>query len=78
MHGRHGDGIDNSAGRYVEILSGISELQLIGCEQYSPYLHNYATTLSTVSFAKFDGSTDLAVELLKKTWNVATGQEAWS
>ncbi|KAF8239499.1 hypothetical protein L208DRAFT_54676 [Tricholoma matsutake] len=48
------------------------------CRAYSPYLRNYATTLSTVSFAKFDGSNDPAVELLKKTWNVATGQEAWS
>jgi nuclear cap-binding protein subunit 1 len=43
--------------------------------QYAPYLRNYSTTLFTVSFAKFEGSTDPAAELLKKTWNVATGQE---
>ncbi|KAJ7762752.1 MIF4G like-domain-containing protein [Mycena maculata] len=45
------------------------------CRSYAPYLRNYSTTLSTVSFAKFEGSTDPAAELLKKTWNVATGQE---
>lgn len=44
--------------------------------QYSPYLANYSTTLWTVSFAKFEGSADPAAELLKKTWNVATGQDA--
>lgn len=43
--------------------------------QYAPYLRNYSTTLWTVSFTKFDGSTDPAADLLKKTWNVATGQE---
>ncbi|KAJ7638392.1 MIF4G like-domain-containing protein [Roridomyces roridus] len=45
------------------------------CRSYAPYLRNYSTTLWTVSFAKFDGSTDPAAELLKKTWQVATGQE---
>ncbi|KAF8211620.1 MIF4G like-domain-containing protein [Mycena galopus ATCC 62051] len=45
------------------------------CRSYAPYLRNYSTTLFTVSFAKFEGSTDPAAELLKKTWNVATGQE---
>ncbi|KAJ7667559.1 armadillo-type protein [Mycena polygramma] len=45
------------------------------CRAYAPYLRNYSTTLWTVSFAKFDGSTDPAAELLKKTWNIATGQE---
>ncbi|KAJ7666528.1 MIF4G like-domain-containing protein [Mycena rosella] len=45
------------------------------CRSYAPYLRNYSTTLYTVSFAKFDGSTDPAAELLKKTWNVSTGQE---
>ncbi|KAK2462294.1 hypothetical protein APHAL10511_005600 [Amanita phalloides] len=44
------------------------------CRAYSPYLRNYLNTLSTVSFAKFEGSSDPAAELLKKTWNVATGQ----
>ncbi|KAF9457993.1 MIF4G like-domain-containing protein [Collybia nuda] len=46
------------------------------CRAYSPYLRNYSTTLWTVSFAKFEGSTDPAINLLKKTWNVATGQDA--
>ncbi|KII96021.1 hypothetical protein PLICRDRAFT_97224 [Plicaturopsis crispa FD-325 SS-3] len=46
------------------------------CRSYSPYLRNYATTLGTVSFAKIEGSTDPAAELVKRTWNVATGQEA--
>ncbi|KAJ7477220.1 MIF4G like-domain-containing protein [Mycena galericulata] len=45
------------------------------CRSYAPYLRNYSTTLWTVSFTKFDGSTDPAAELLKKTWRVATGQE---
>ncbi|KAJ6627344.1 MIF4G like-domain-containing protein [Mycena sp. CBHHK59/15] len=36
------------------------------CRSYAPYLRNYSTTLWTVS---------PAAELLKKTWNVATGQE---
>ncbi|KAF7301293.1 hypothetical protein MIND_00694300 [Mycena indigotica] len=45
------------------------------CRLYAPYLRSYSTTLQTVSFAKLEGSTDPSVELLKKTWNVATGQE---
>ncbi|KAJ7929117.1 MIF4G like-domain-containing protein [Mycena leptocephala] len=45
------------------------------CRSYAPYLRNYSTTLWTVSFAKFEDSTDPAAELLKKTWNIATGQE---
>lgn len=44
--------------------------------QYAPYLRNYATTLSTVGFAKIQDSTDPAAELIKKTWDIATGQEA--
>jgi len=43
--------------------------------QYEPYLRNYSNTLWTVSFAKFEGSTDPAAELLIKIWNVATGGE---
>ena len=76
MHGRLGGGIDSFAGRYVDVWPDCSALT-DWSGQYSPYLRNYATTLSTVSFAKFDGSADPAVELLKKTWNVATGQEVW-
>ncbi|GLB33280.1 putative MIF4G like protein [Lyophyllum shimeji] len=45
------------------------------CRAYSPYLRTYATTLYTVSFARFEGSTDPAAELLKKIWNVAIGQD---
>ncbi|KAF5372027.1 hypothetical protein D9615_008085 [Tricholomella constricta] len=45
------------------------------CRAYSPYLRNYSTTLYTVSFARFEGSTDPAAALLNKTWNVATGQD---
>ncbi|KAF8075867.1 armadillo-type protein [Lyophyllum atratum] len=45
------------------------------CRAYSPYLRNYSNTLYTVSFARFEGSTDPAAELLKKTWNVAIGQD---
>ncbi|KAF8629608.1 hypothetical protein AX15_003350 [Amanita polypyramis BW_CC] len=44
------------------------------CRVYSPYLRNYLNTLSAVSFSRFEGSSDPAAELLKKTWNVATGQ----
>ncbi|KAG9317086.1 armadillo-type protein [Chiua virens] len=46
------------------------------CRTYAPYLRNYATTLSTVGFAKIQDSIDPAVELIKKTWDIATGQEA--
>ncbi|KAG6375040.1 MIF4G like-domain-containing protein [Boletus reticuloceps] len=46
------------------------------CRTYAPYLRNYATTLSTVGFAKIYGSTDPAATLIKKTWDIATGQEA--
>ncbi|KAG7096527.1 hypothetical protein E1B28_003956 [Marasmius oreades] len=45
------------------------------CRAYSPYLRNYSTTLSTVAFARLEGSTDPAAELLQKIWNVAIGQE---
>ncbi|KAG8218274.1 MIF4G like-domain-containing protein [Butyriboletus roseoflavus] len=46
------------------------------CRIYAPYLRNYATTLSTVGFAKIHDSIDPAVVLMKKTWDIATGQEA--
>ncbi|PFH50582.1 hypothetical protein AMATHDRAFT_144777 [Amanita thiersii Skay4041] len=46
------------------------------CRAYSPYLRNYSNTLSTVSFSRFEGSTDPAAELIRRTWNVATGQDA--
>jgi len=45
------------------------------CRAYPPYLRSYSTTLYTVSLARFEGSTDPAAELLKKTWNVAIGQD---
>ncbi|KAF7331795.1 hypothetical protein MKEN_00059500 [Mycena kentingensis (nom. inval.)] len=45
------------------------------CRLYAPYLRTYSTTLQTVSFSKFEGSTDPAAELVKKTWNIAMGQE---
>ncbi|KAF8841289.1 hypothetical protein BDN67DRAFT_989826 [Paxillus ammoniavirescens] len=46
------------------------------CRMYAPYLRNYATTLSTVGFARIQDSVDPAAELMKKTWDIATGQEA--
>ncbi|KAG5721518.1 Nuclear cap-binding protein subunit 1 [Termitomyces sp. T112] len=42
------------------------------CRAYSPYLREYAQTLYTISFSKFETSTDPAAELLKKIWNAAT------
>ncbi|KAF8450945.1 MIF4G like-domain-containing protein [Boletus edulis BED1] len=45
------------------------------CRTYAPYLRNYATTLGTVGFAKIYGSADPAATLIKKTWDIATGQE---
>ncbi|ESK93122.1 cap binding protein 80-pb [Moniliophthora roreri MCA 2997] len=45
------------------------------CRTYSPYLRSYSATLSTVSFARLEGSKDPAAELLQKIWNVAIGQE---
>ncbi|KAJ8592671.1 hypothetical protein M405DRAFT_28898 [Rhizopogon salebrosus TDB-379] len=46
------------------------------CRTYSPYLRNYQETLGTVGFAKIEGSTSPAAKLMKKTWSIATGQEA--
>ncbi|KAG1739921.1 MIF4G like-domain-containing protein [Suillus paluster] len=46
------------------------------CRTYSPYLRNYQETLGTVGFAKIEGSTSPAAKLMKKTWGMATGQEA--
>ncbi|KAF9480787.1 cap binding protein 80-PB [Pholiota conissans] len=46
------------------------------CRAYSPYLRAYATTLETVSFAKFEHEKDEAADLLKMVWNIAIGQEA--
>jgi len=45
------------------------------CRAYAPYLRNYSTTLSTLSFARLEGSEDPAAVMIKKTWNIATGQE---
>ncbi|TFL05453.1 MIF4G like-domain-containing protein [Pterulicium gracile] len=45
------------------------------CRFYAPYLRNYQATLSTVSFAKLETATDPSSELVKRIWNVATGQE---
>ncbi|KAI0334935.1 cap binding protein 80-PB [Cubamyces sp. BRFM 1775] len=42
---------------------------------YSPYLRNYMNTIGTVAFAKVPSKADPAVELFRKTWNIATGQE---
>jgi len=45
------------------------------CRAYSPYLRVYSNTLYTVSFMRFEGSTDPAVKFLRNIWNVATGQD---
>ncbi|PCH41554.1 hypothetical protein WOLCODRAFT_137465 [Wolfiporia cocos MD-104 SS10] len=42
---------------------------------YSPYLRNYVNTIAEVSLSKVAPSPDPAVDLFKKTWNIATGQE---
>ncbi|KAI8984955.1 cap binding protein 80-PB [Trametes punicea] len=42
---------------------------------YSPYLRNYMNTIGTVAFAKVSSKPDPAVDLFRKTWNIATGQE---
>lgn len=46
------------------------------CRLYSPYLKAYSNTLGTVAFEKIEGSTEPASLLLKRIWNVSTGQEA--
>ncbi|EAU80570.1 cap binding protein 80-PB [Coprinopsis cinerea okayama7 len=46
------------------------------CRAYAPYLRTYVNTLYTVSLAKFEGAKDPGADMLKKIWNVATGQEA--
>jgi len=43
--------------------------------QYAPYLRKYTNTLETVSFVRLNGMDGPAVNLLKKLWYVATGQE---
>lgn len=51
-------------------------LVLICPSQYSPYLKSYTTTLETVLLdALPPAKSDPAVDLFRKTWNVATGQE---
>ncbi|KIY69445.1 cap binding protein 80-PB [Cylindrobasidium torrendii FP15055 ss-10] len=45
------------------------------CRVYSPYLRTYAATLSTVSFASFDGSTEATAVLVKKMFNSAIGSD---
>ncbi|KAF5357711.1 hypothetical protein D9758_007514 [Tetrapyrgos nigripes] len=45
------------------------------CTAYSPYLRSYATTLTTISFTRFEGQSDPASDLLQKIWNVSIGQE---
>ncbi|OCH85443.1 cap binding protein 80-PB [Obba rivulosa] len=42
---------------------------------YSPYLRNYVNTLAAVSLDRLETMSDPAVDLFKKTWNIATGQE---
>lgn len=44
-------------------------------QQYAPYLRESSTTLGTVAFARLEGSTTEAAVLLKRIWNVSTGQE---
>lgn len=44
--------------------------------QYAPYLRAHSTTLGTVAFEKIEDSKDAAAHLLKRVWNVSTGQEA--
>jgi len=46
------------------------------CRAYSPYLCDYSTTLSTVSFSKLQGSSDPAAEYIQKVWNAAIGQDS--
>ncbi|KAA1465941.1 hypothetical protein DENSPDRAFT_830650 [Dentipellis sp. KUC8613] len=45
------------------------------CKAYSPYLRNYATTLTMVSFSKIESADDEVAVLMKRVWNMATGQE---
>ena len=42
--------------------------------QYSPYLRNYTQSLEEASMSKV-ASSGPAVDLFKKTWNIATGQD---
>lgn len=45
------------------------------CRAYAPYLRTYVNTLETVSFGRFNGVDDAAGVMLRRVWNVATGQE---
>ncbi|KAJ3864570.1 MIF4G like-domain-containing protein [Lentinula novae-zelandiae] len=45
------------------------------CRAYSPYLRNYAATFTAVSFARFEGQSDPASDLLQKIWDISIGQE---
>ncbi|KAI0733404.1 MIF4G like-domain-containing protein [Fomitopsis betulina] len=44
------------------------------CRAYSPYLRNYTYSLEEASMSKV-ASKGPAVDLFKKTWNIATGQD---
>ncbi|EIN10194.1 hypothetical protein PUNSTDRAFT_43188 [Punctularia strigosozonata HHB-11173 SS5] len=46
------------------------------CRTYAAYLRNYSTTLSTIGFAKIEGSKAEDAVLLQKIWNIAIGMEA--
>ncbi|KAL5508487.1 CBC1 [Sanghuangporus vaninii] len=46
------------------------------CRLYAPYLRAHSTTLGTVAFEKIEDSRDDAAQVLKRVWNVSTGQEA--
>lgn len=38
-------------------------------------MRNYMNTIGTVAFAKVKPTANPAVDLFRKTWNIATGQE---
>jgi nuclear cap-binding protein subunit 1 len=64
--------------RFIQFLMSCEEVaHLVDVVlQYAPYLRNYSATLTTISFTKLEGLNSPAVEMLKKTLNVAIGQEA--
>lgn len=43
--------------------------------QYAPYLRTFSTSLRTIAFSEIESSDEVAHVLLKRVWNIATGQE---
>jgi len=74
-HGEHGCGTNTFVDWYGVHLDRWATGELICVLQYSPYLRSFVTTLTAVSFASVESSSDEAAVLIKKIWRMGTVQE---